>query len=143
LGEWVNVAAGSATADLRCDYANVRAALPSGPADTGRMKLGSLIGDHAKTGLGALLDAGTVLGPFAQVVPNGTFAPRTVPAFHRASPKGVTELDAEKVLKVADVVMRRRGRALTPELEAAYRSLLSSAAKADPAPVTLPLRKTA
>jgi len=143
LGEWVNVAAGSATADLRYDYAPVRAALPSGDADTGRMKLGALIGDHAKTGLGALLDAGTVLGPFAQVVPNGTFAPRSVPAFHRATPKGVTELDAEKVLKVADVVMRRRGRALTAELETAYRALLGAVAKADPAPVTLPLRKTA
>lgn len=143
LGEWVNIAAGSATADLRCDYGNVRAALPGGEADTGRMKLGALIGDHAKTGLGALLDAGTVLGAFAQVVPSGTFAPRSVSAFHRASPRGVKELDAEKALKVADVVMRRRGRALTAELESAYRALLSAAPKADPAPVTIPIRKSA
>lgn len=39
--------------------------------------------------------------------------------------------------------MRRRGRALTPELEAAYRALLGAVAKADPAPVTLPMRKSA
>lgn len=143
MGEWVNVAAGSATADLRCDYGPVRAALPGGPADTGLTKLGTLFGDHAKTGLGALLDAGTVLGPFAQVVPCGTFAPRSVPAFHRAAPKGVRELDVRRLLATADAVMRRRGRALTPELEGCYRALAGAAPRAEPEPVTLPIRRTA
>ena len=35
--------------------------------DTGRLKVGSVFGDHARTGLGVLLDAGTVVGPFAAV----------------------------------------------------------------------------
>jgi UDP-N-acetylglucosamine diphosphorylase/glucosamine-1-phosphate N-acetyltransferase len=141
VGEWVNLAAGTSTGDLRCDYGPVRVPFCGAEVSSGLTKLGSLIGDHAKTGLGVLLNCGTVLGAFAQVMPTGTFAPRAVPSFHRAGPDGVKELDAARLMETADVVMRRRGRELTPQQEAVYRALAGAAEV--PAPMTLPMRKSA
>lgn len=141
VGEWVNLAAGTITGDLRFDYRPVSVASGRSRLSTGRTKLGSLIGDHAKTGLGVLLDCGATLGAFAQVLPTGTLAPRSVPSFHRAGPMGLMVLNAEGLLETADVVMRRRGRVLTPQLEAVYRALADT--PATEAPVTLPLRKSA
>jgi UDP-N-acetylglucosamine diphosphorylase/glucosamine-1-phosphate N-acetyltransferase len=142
VGEWVNLAAGTSTGDLRCDYGPVRVPLDGAEVSTGLTKLGSLIGDHAKTGLGVLLNCGTVLGVFAQVMPTGTFAPRAVPSFHRAGPDGLKELDASRLMETADVVMRRRGRELTRPQEAVYRAL-TNATETEPTPFTLPLRKSA
>lgn len=133
-GEWVNLAAGTATADLRFDYRPV--------GDTGRLKAGAVIGDHVKTGLGVRLDCGTTLGCFAQVLPAGELGPRVVPAFHRAGPSGVRPLAADRLLETAAVVMRRRGRALSVQLEALYRGL-AGAPVVEAHPVTLPLRKSA
>jgi UDP-N-acetylglucosamine diphosphorylase/glucosamine-1-phosphate N-acetyltransferase len=144
VGEWVNLAAGTSTADLRFDYAAVSVPLNGAEVPTGRTKVGSLIGDHAKTGMGVLLNCGTALGAFAQVQPTGTFAPRAVPSFHRVGPDGVRELDVDRMMATADVVMRRRGRELSPPLEAVYRAAArAGAAVAEAAPVTLPLRRSA
>src|SRR5262249_40852393 len=90
---------------------------------TGLTKVGSFIGDHARTGLAVLLNCGSALGPFAQVLPTGQYAPRHVPAFHRYGASGLQRAsDIEKLLTTADTAMRRRGRELTPALESVYRA---------------------
>ena len=123
VGEWVNLAAGTHTADLRGDYAEVRAATEHGSVPTGRLKVGAAVGDHAKTGLGVLLDCGASVGPFAAVLPTGRLAPRSVPGFTRVGPDGVAEnLDFDALFATAAAVMRRRGRTLTPAAEAVYRA---------------------
>ncbi len=142
VGEWVNLAAGTTTGDLRFDYQPVSVEVSGTEISTGRTKVGSLIGDHAKTGLGVLLDCGTTLGIFSQVLPTGALAPRAVPAFHRAGPRGLKPLNAARLLETADVAMRRRGRALAHPLELLYRALVSAPAP-DAPPVTLSLRKSA
>jgi acetyltransferase-like isoleucine patch superfamily enzyme len=143
VGEWVNLAAGTGTADLRYDYRPVSTHIGGEEVPSGRTKLGSLIGDHAKTGLGVLLDCGTALGPFAQVLPTGTFAPRAVPAFRRAGPGGLKDIDANRAIEAARTAMGRRGRALTTELEGIYRGLTGASAADGATPATLPLRKIA
>jgi UDP-N-acetylglucosamine diphosphorylase/glucosamine-1-phosphate N-acetyltransferase len=144
VGEWVNLAAGTHTSDLRCDYQPVTVPVDGEEVSTGRTKVGAVIGDHAKTGLGVLLNCGTVIGPFAQVLPTGGFAPREVPAFTRAGPGGVKELtDVNRVLAVADTVMKRRGKVLTLALEVAYRAVATAARGTPVAGNVLPLRRTA
>ena len=138
VGEWVNLAAGTTTGDLRFDYQPVSVQVGDVEVPTGRTKVGCVIGDHAKTGLGVLLDCGSTLGCFAQVLPTGTLTPRSVPAFHR----GVKALNADRVLETADVVMRRRGRTLSSQLEAVYRGIAGAPAIEAP-PLTLPLRNSA
>jgi hypothetical protein len=141
LGEWVNLAAGTHTGDLRCDYRPVTVPVGGREVPTGRLKVGSVVGDHAKTGLGVLLNCGTVIGPFAQVLPGAGFAPREIPGFTRAGAGGLKELaDVDGVLAVADLVMRRRGAELTPALEAVYREV---AARRGGTAGVLPLRRTA
>lgn len=124
VGEWVNLAAGTHTSDLRCDYRQVTVPIDGVEVGTNRTKVGAIIGDHVRTGLGVLLDCGSMIGPFAQVLPNGGFAPRAIPGFHRVGGGSSKELtDMDRLMVTADTVMRRRGQALTPELEATYRAI--------------------
>jgi UDP-N-acetylglucosamine diphosphorylase/glucosamine-1-phosphate N-acetyltransferase len=124
LGEWVNLAAGTSTSDLRCDYRNVTVLIDGREVQTNQLKVGAMIGDHAKTGLGVMLDCGTIIGPFASVLPTGSFAPRSIPGFTRAGSSGLKLLtDVDRLLATAEAVMHRRGKELTPVLDTIYRSL--------------------
>jgi len=142
LGEWVNLAAGTQTSDLRCDYGPVSVPVCGAEVPTGRTKVGAIIGDHVRTGLGVLFDCGSTIGPFAQLLPTGSFAPREVAACTRVGPGGVKRLtDVDRLLTTADTAMRRRGRGLTPELDSVYRAAMCGD-DAGPSDV-LPLRRGA
>lgn len=123
VGEWVNLAAGTITGDLRFDYRPISMRHDDTPVPTGRMKLGSIIGDHSRTGLSVLLDCGTTIGAFASLLPTGQMAPREVPSFARVGPGGLVRSDVDAVLQGSAIAMRRRGRELTPALELVYRSI--------------------
>jgi lysozyme family protein len=75
--------------------------------DTGMQFLGTMFGDHAKTGIGTCLTTGTVLGAGANVYGAQT-PPKAVPPFAwgSAPPYDVYRLD--KFLEVAERVMARR-----------------------------------
>jgi UDP-N-acetylglucosamine diphosphorylase/glucosamine-1-phosphate N-acetyltransferase len=114
LGAWVNLGAGTQTADLRNDYRTVRAAGRGGVADTGLLKAGALLGDHTRTGVGTLLDCGTVAGPFAQLLPGAGLLPRLVPAFCTARGGCLAErTDFGRVFGAAAAALRRRGHSWT------------------------------
>ncbi|MCE9563773.1 MAG: hypothetical protein K8U57_17160 [Planctomycetes bacterium] len=142
VGEWVNLAAGTHTSDLRFDYRPVTVPVDGVEVATGRTKVGAVIGDHVRTGLGVLLDCGSLIGPFAQVMPYGGFSPRAIPGFHRFGVGGMKELtDIDRLLATADVMMRRRGQHLTAGLEAIYRAAASRPIAEDA--TVIPLRRTA
>ena len=52
LGEYSNLGAGTITANLRHDGKNIRLSIKDERVDTGRRKLGIIMGDHVKTGIG-------------------------------------------------------------------------------------------
>ncbi|OYR81078.1 glucose-1-phosphate thymidylyltransferase, partial [Halorubrum ezzemoulense] len=62
LGRAVNFGAGTNVANLRHDGENVRLGVKGDRVDTGRRKLGVIVGDGAKTGINTSLNAGVVLG---------------------------------------------------------------------------------
>jgi len=62
LGRGVNFGAGTNVANLRHDGENVRLTVKGDRVDTGRRKLGAIVGDGAKTGINAALNAGVKLG---------------------------------------------------------------------------------
>jgi UDP-N-acetylglucosamine diphosphorylase/glucosamine-1-phosphate N-acetyltransferase len=142
LGEWVNLAAGTHVSDLRCDYGMVSVPIRGVEASTNCLKVGAIVGDHVKTGLGVLLDCGSSIGPFAQILPTGMFAPREIAASTRVGPRGVKRLtDCDRLMAAADRAMRRRGGELTPPLETVYRAAIRGD---DPGPGDLlPLRRSA
>jgi len=58
IGEGCNFGAGTQVANLRFDNRNVKA----GGIDSGRRKLGAIIGDNVSTGINSCINAGTVIG---------------------------------------------------------------------------------
>jgi UDP-N-acetylglucosamine diphosphorylase/glucosamine-1-phosphate N-acetyltransferase len=58
IGEGCNLGAGTKIANLRLDQKNVRV----NGIDTGRRKLGAIIGDHVETGINTSINVGTVIG---------------------------------------------------------------------------------
>ncbi|MFW6318021.1 MAG: bifunctional sugar-1-phosphate nucleotidylyltransferase/acetyltransferase [Halorubrum sp.] len=62
LGRAVNFGAGTNVANLRHDGENVRQTVKGDRVDTGRRKLGAVVGDEAKTGINTALNAGVKLG---------------------------------------------------------------------------------
>src|SRR5439155_16269496 len=79
---------------------------------------------HTKIAIGSLLNTGTVLGTFCNLLPTGTLLPRVVPSFcnvWRGHLREATNL--ETLLTTAATMMKRRNSQMTPEHLALYRSL--------------------
>jgi len=125
LGRWANLGAGTITSNLKNTYGPVQLWTPAGMRDTGTSKLGSMIGDHAKTGIGTRLTTGTVLGAGANVFGSG-IPPKYVPPFSWVDGDNVTEFRLPKFLDIATRVMSRRSVALS---ERGRRQLSASHAK--------------
>lgn len=124
VGAWVNLGAGTQNSDLRNDYGEVRVMVNGRLMATGRTKVGGLIGDHTKTGLGCLLNTGSNIGPFCHLLPTGELLPRHLPPFSAVLGGAVIENDdVDGLLATARAAMSRRGRPLTAEQEAFYRRL--------------------
>ena len=129
LGEWVNVGAGAHTSDLRLDYGPITMLLGDERIPTGRLKIGSMLGDHTRVGIGSLLNTGTTAGIFCNLLPNGELLPRAIPSFGRVSHGGIEpEVNFDAQLAVAATAMSRRGEVLTPAMRAMYLHLRESAA---------------
>ncbi|HXE56999.1 MAG TPA: putative sugar nucleotidyl transferase [Gemmatimonadales bacterium] len=125
IGHWVNLGAGTTTSNLKNTYGPVRLEVAGARIETGRMFLGSLIGDHAKTAIGTMLPTGSVIGAGANVF--GGSPPKYVPPFAWGS-DGRERMSEDGFLQIAERVMPRRDVAVTPErrasLRATYRRLV-------------------
>jgi UDP-N-acetylglucosamine diphosphorylase/glucosamine-1-phosphate N-acetyltransferase len=117
VGRWVNLGALTTNSDLKNSYSPVRVELPHGVEETGLLKVGALLGDHVKTGIGTLLTTGAVVGAGSNLFGGGT-APRHVPPFSWGGEDGLVAYRFEKFVEVAGEAMRRRGEDLTPGVRA-------------------------
>jgi UDP-N-acetylglucosamine diphosphorylase/glucosamine-1-phosphate N-acetyltransferase len=129
VGAWVNLGAGSQVSDLRNDYGEVMVPIGGVATATGESKVGGLIGDHAKIGIGSLLNTGTIIGAFGQALPAGRLLPKYVPPFcSTAFDRIVEQTELDSLLTTSATVMARRGRALTPAHENLYRTMFAATA---------------
>jgi UDP-N-acetylglucosamine diphosphorylase/glucosamine-1-phosphate N-acetyltransferase len=112
VGEWANLGAGTTTSNVKNTYGTVKMPLNGTEEQSGRQFLGSVIGDHAKLGIGTYLSTGSVVG-FAShvVVPR---PPRFVPSFAWVTEKGTRRAEFEKLEQIAATVMGRRHAEFTP-----------------------------
>jgi len=69
LGRNVNLGAGTNVANLRHDDASVRMTVKGQRVDTGRRKLGVVLGDNVKTGINVSLNAGVKVGTGVGIEP--------------------------------------------------------------------------
>lgn len=79
LGEGCNLGAGTITGNYRLDAGSVKMMVKDEVADSGRRKLGAILGDNVKTGIGALLMPGVKVGRNSLIGP-GTVIYRDIPA---------------------------------------------------------------
>ena len=122
IGEWANLGALTTTSDLKNNYGTVRMWVDGAEKESGRPKLGAMIGAHVKTGIGTLLPTGASVGVGANLFGGGRFAPRRVPSFGWWDGERILEHELERFLATARTVMSRRGRALLPADEALLRA---------------------
>ncbi len=114
VGEWANLGAGTQVSDLRTDYGTIAFRIGGRTIDSGLMKVGAFLGDHAKTSINAQLNTGTIVGPFGQLLTNGGLMPRVVPAFCRVGHGRLQErTDLREMFETAAVVMGRRNQRWT------------------------------
>lgn len=111
IGRWVNLGAGTVTSNLKNTYGNVALWTPQGQRDTGLQFLGTLFGDHVKTGIGLRLTTGTVLGAGANVY--GNMPPKVVAPFSWGDAPPYTVYHADKFVETAQRMMSRRHVELT------------------------------
>jgi UDP-N-acetylglucosamine diphosphorylase / glucose-1-phosphate thymidylyltransferase / UDP-N-acetylgalactosamine diphosphorylase / glucosamine-1-phosphate N-acetyltransferase / galactosamine-1-phosphate N-acetyltransferase len=106
LGRWVNLGAGTTTSNLKNTYGTVALWTPDGVRDSGLQFLGTLFGDHAKTGIGLRLTTGCVVGAGANVY--DAMPPKYVRPFSWGGAAPYDVYDADKFLAVAERAMARR-----------------------------------
>jgi UDP-N-acetylglucosamine diphosphorylase/glucosamine-1-phosphate N-acetyltransferase len=121
LGRWVNLGAGTITSNLKNTYGTVALWTPSGLRDTGLQFLGTMFGDHVKTGIGLRLTTGTILGAGANVY--GAMPPKVVAPFSWGEGAPYSVYRADKFVETAARMMTRRHVELT---ERARRHLASA-----------------
>jgi UDP-N-acetylglucosamine diphosphorylase/glucosamine-1-phosphate N-acetyltransferase len=111
IGRWVNLGAGTTTSNLKNTYGTVQLSTSKGMRETGAQFLGTLFGDHVKTGIGTMLTTGTILGAGANVY-GGKVSSKNVSPFAW----GEDELyEIGKFIEVARRMMQRRHVELTEE----------------------------
>ena len=107
LGRWVNLGALTTTSNLKNTYGSVQLWTPSGTRDSGQQFLGTMFGDHVKTGIGMMLSTGTVLGAGANIY--GSHAPpKAVTPFSWGDGEPYAEFELSKFLVTAERMMDRR-----------------------------------
>jgi UDP-N-acetylglucosamine diphosphorylase / glucose-1-phosphate thymidylyltransferase / UDP-N-acetylgalactosamine diphosphorylase / glucosamine-1-phosphate N-acetyltransferase / galactosamine-1-phosphate N-acetyltransferase len=111
LGRWVNLGAGTITSNLKNTYGTVALWTPDGVRDTGAQKLGTLFGDHVKTGIGLRITTGTVLGAGSNVY-GSNMPPKYAPPFSWGEGDSLGTYRLDKFLSVARRAMSRRQVAL-------------------------------
>ncbi|GAP62281.1 hypothetical protein ARMA_0704 [Ardenticatena maritima] len=112
IGEWCNLGAHTTNSDLKNNYSRVRVWASGRFVDTGQQFVGCFIGDHTKTGIGLLINTGSVFGVACNLY-GATMPPKFVPSFSWGTGSRLVEYRLEQALETAARVMARRNKTLT------------------------------
>jgi len=122
VGEWVNLGAMTTNSDLKNDYSPISVILDGRRSiNTGSTKVGSLIGDHTKTSIGALFNTGSYAGAMAVIMATGKPLPKFIPSFAWFVEGVVTKgFGKGRLYETARAVMSRRNCQWSPAQEAMW-----------------------
>ncbi len=123
VGFWVNIGAIATTSDLKNTYGEVKLKKSTGIEPSGRIKLGSFIGDHSKIGIGVMLNTGTIVDFGVNLFYGEGLPPKYIPPFYWGNSGKMQIYDIGKFLEVAEKVMKRRGVELCDDEKKLYRKL--------------------
>ncbi len=126
VGQWVNLGAGTSNSDLKSDYSEVSVVMPGhGSVCTGSLKVGSAIGDHAKTSIGTLLNTGAYVGGFAMILADGGLVPKFMPSFGYLHKGSIRQFDHDRLFATARISMARRDCTWSEAQQSMWESVLA------------------
>ncbi len=121
VGQWCNIGADSNTSNLKTNYGliyledwNSRQAY-----DIGFQFFGSVIGDHSKTAINAMLNTGTMCGVCSNIFLS-QFTPKHIPSFSWLTDDGNSTYRFDKAVETMKAMMARR----EIEFESGYQSMM-------------------
>ncbi len=122
LGSWVNLGADTNTSDLKNTYGPVSVILSGRQYQTGMQFLGTIMGDHSKTGINVMVNTGTIIGVSCNIV-GADLPPKFLPSFSWGGGTTYETYDLEKSLETARRVMARRNVVPSPAYEKIVREV--------------------
>lgn len=124
LCEWVNLGAGTTTSNLKNNYSKIDLLVNGEKIKTDTIFLGSIIGDHTKTGIMTMLNTGTLAGISSNLFGTG-YHRKLIGSFSWAdSTTGEnTDYDITRAIDTAKTSMKRRGIEMTKAYEDMLRHL--------------------
>ena len=121
VGQWCNMGADSNTSNLKTNYGliyledwNTRQAY-----DIGFQFFGSVLGDHSKTAINAMLNTGTMCGVCSNIFLS-QFTPKHIPSFSWLTDAGNSTYRFDKAVEAMKAMMARRD----IEFEPGYQSMM-------------------
>lgn len=109
VGAWINIGAMTTNSDLRNDYRTVKVTQEGRTTDTGSIKVGCIIGDHCRIGIGVMINTGTVIGTGANLFNSGEIIKKEVPCFVFGGAKPFNEYRLDRFIESVETMKNRRG----------------------------------
>lgn len=124
LGEWVNLGADTNNSDLKNNYKTVK--VYSYPLkkkiDSQQMFVGTVIGDHTKTGINCTINTGTVIGAASNLFGKDIIA-NHIPAFSWGEMNNLELYKPDKFFETAAIVKQRRNLSFSENEKELYRTI--------------------
>lgn len=127
FGQWCNLGADTNTSNLKNNYSTVKVTdwKTNKEMDTGQQFIGTIMGDHSKTGINSMLNTGTLCGVCCNLFSDG-YPPKFVPSFSWVSGHDIVPYHFEKAIEAMERMMERRDVDLTPAYKSMMKALFDS-----------------
>jgi UDP-N-acetylglucosamine diphosphorylase/glucosamine-1-phosphate N-acetyltransferase len=114
FGQWCNLGADTNTSNLKNNYGTVKVFdwKTKKEFDTGQQFMGTIMGDHSKTGINSMLNTGTMCGVCCNLF-SDKYPPKFVPSFSWVSGQDIVPYHFEKAIEAMEKMMQRRDVQLT------------------------------
>ncbi len=125
ISEFVNLGADTVTSNLKNNYSLIKARFNKNSIQhqTGLTFLGSIIGDHTKTGINTMLNTGSIIGIFA-LIAGGGFPDKFIDSFTwYIQGKQPSRYKIDEALQTAKIVTERRQVDLSQSYEKLIRNV--------------------
>ncbi len=127
FGQWCNLGADTNTSNLKNNYSTVKVVewKTKKLYDTGQQFIGTIMGDHSKTGINSMLNTGTICGVCCNLF-SDDYPPKFVPSFSWVSGKNIVPYHFDKAIEAMERMMKRRSVPLTPAYHRMMKNLFQS-----------------
>tara|TARA_R100001143_G_scaffold63605_1_gene73847 strand:+ start:76967 stop:78184 length:1218 start_codon:yes stop_codon:yes gene_type:complete len=127
FGQWCNLGADTNTSNLKNNYSNVKVIewKTKKEYDTGQQFIGTIMGDHSKTGINSMLNTGTICGTCCNLF-SDSYPPKFVPSFSWVSGNNIVPYHFEKAIEAMEKMMQRRDIPLTPAYKRMMKAIFQS-----------------